>query len=97
MDTVKKYELVIMLSSEVKDDSREKFSQKLEKTVKALGGKVARSLEMGKKQLAYKIKGQSEAVYLDLVLEMPATEVIQLDKKLTVDKEILRHLLVVAE
>lgn len=86
-----------MLSSEVKDDTREKFSQKLEKTVKALGGKVARSLEMGKKQLAYKIKGQSEAVYLDLVLEMPGSEVIQLDKKLTVDKEILRHLLVVAE
>jgi small subunit ribosomal protein S6 len=94
---LKKYELVIMLSSEVKDDTREKFSQKLEKTVKALGGKVARSLEMGKKQLAYKIKGQSEAVYLDLVLEMPVAEVIQLDKKLTVDKEILRHLLVIAE
>lgn len=85
-----------MIKSDVKDDGREKLVEKLEKTVKALEGKVVKTLEMGKKQLAYKIAGQSEANYMNMVLELPAVSVIQLEKKLTVDKEILRHLLVVA-
>ena len=90
------YDLVIMIKSDVKDESKDKLVDKLEKTVKALGGSVKKTLEMGKKQLAYKILGQSEATYLNLVLEMPGEAVVQLEKKLTVDKEILRHLLVVA-
>lgn len=92
----KKYELTIMVKSDVKDEAREKLVEKLEKTVKALEGKVVKTMEMGKKQLAYKISGQSEATFMNLVLELPPLAVIQLDKKLTVDKEILRHLLVVA-
>jgi small subunit ribosomal protein S6 len=92
----KKYELTIMVRAEVKDEARDKLVDKLEKTAKAIGGNVVKTMEMGRKQLAYKISGQTEAVFLNLVLELPPAEVIQLEKKLTVDKEILRHLLVVA-
>jgi len=92
----KSYDLTIMVSPQVKDEAKDKLVEKLEKIVKALDGSVKKTLEMGRKQLAYKIKGQSEAVFLNSVLELPTQAVIQLDKKLTVDKEILRHLLVTA-
>lgn len=92
----KKYDLVVMLASDAKDEAKDKVLEKVEKTIKGLGGVVVKQLEMGKKQLAYKIKKQLEAVYVNLVLELPAAEVVQLDRKLTVDKDILRHLLVTA-
>jgi len=44
--------------------------------------------------MAYKINGQSEAEYTNWTLELPESGVLQLDKKLSVDKNVLRHLLV---
>ncbi len=91
------YQLVVMVKSEIKDEARDKFGEKLEKVIKALGGKVVKTLEMGKKQLAYKINNLSEAIYLNMVIELPKAAVVQLEKKLVVDKEIIRHLLIKAE
>jgi ribosomal protein S6 len=44
--------------------------------------------------LAYPIAKQTEAQFISWVLELPATAVVQLEKKLVNDKEVLRHLLV---
>ena len=89
-----KYDLTLVLNAEVKDEVKDKFVEKTEKVLKALDGSVVRTQDMGRKQLAYKIKNQSEGIYLNMQLEMPAASVIQLDKKLSVDKEVLRYLLV---
>jgi small subunit ribosomal protein S6 len=89
-----KYDLTLVLNSEVKDEAKDKFVEKIEKVLKALSGSVVKSQDMGRKQLAYKINNQSEGVFVDMRLEMPASSVIQLDKKLAVDKEVLRYLLV---
>lgn len=70
---------------------------KIEKIVKAVEGRVDKVVEMGQRQLAYKISGQAEAQYLSWMLELPAAAVVELGKKLNVDKEILRYLLVVGE
>jgi small subunit ribosomal protein S6 len=92
-----KYDLTVLLKTDIKEDGKEKFIGKIEKLVKALGGKVEKETEMGKKQLAYKIDHLSEATFLSWILELPGSAVVELEKKLTVDKEIIRHLLVVAE
>ena len=65
---------------------------KIEKLVKALEGKLGKFTEMGKKQLAYPIAKTREAIFLNWVVEIPEAGVVQLTKKLTIDKEILRHL-----
>jgi small subunit ribosomal protein S6 len=90
----RKYELTVLLSPTAKDGGRDKFEAKVEKILKVLDGKVVKAMEMGKKQLAYKINDLSEAIYVNFVLEMPTASVVQLDKKLVVDKEVIRHLLV---
>lgn len=93
---MKKYDLTLLIKSDLKGEGKDEFVKKIEKTVKALDGVVGKITEMGSKQLAYKIKNLSEAQYITWNLEMPRGTVVQLDKKLTVDREVLRHLLVLS-
>lgn len=86
-----KYDLTVLVK---KTDGVE---EKIEKLVKALQGKAGRMVEMGKKQLAYDIQKNSEAFYLSWSLELPGEVVVELEKKLTNDHDILRHLLVKAD
>jgi small subunit ribosomal protein S6 len=89
-----KYDLTVLVKGDLKETAREKFVEKIEALVKILDGKIGKITEMGKKQLAYVIKKQREAQFLSWVLELPTKSVVQLEKKLVNDKEILRHLLV---
>lgn len=84
---MQKYDLTVLVQ---KADTGEK----IEKVIKAVGGKAGRMIEMGKKQLAYPIKKLTEANFLSWTVELDSPTVLQLDKKLSVDKEIVRHLLV---
>lgn len=81
-----KYDLTILVKK------AEGVEAKIEKLVKALEGKLGKFTEMGKKQLAYPITKTREAVFLNWMVELPGEGVVQLEKKLTIDKEILRHL-----
>lgn len=91
------YDVTILLKPTLSEEGRTGWTGKLEKTVKALEGKAGKITEMGKKQMAYKIQNFSEADYLNLSLELGAGQVLQLERKLAVDKEVLRHLIVKAE
>lgn len=92
-----KYDLTVLIKSDLKGETRDEFMKKIEKIVKALDGVVGKVSEMGTKQLAYKIKNLTEAAYISWIVELPKASVVQLGKKLTVDREILRHLLVKVE
>ena len=86
---MQKYDLTVLVQ-------KADVGEKIEKVIKAVGGKAGRMIEMGKKQLAYPIKKLSEAQFLSWTVELDSPSVIQLDRKLTVDKEVVRHLLVKA-
>ena len=88
MTTMNKYDLTVLVKKS------EGMEEKMEKLVKAMGGTLGRMIEMGRKQLAYPIKKASEAEFLNWSLELPSQGVVQLGKKLTVDREVIRHLLV---
>lgn len=94
---MRKYDLTLLVRSDMDQKARDEFISGIEKLVKTLEGKAGKLTEMGKKQLAYKIQKVSEALFLNWSLELPSGAVVQLDKKLTNDKDVLRHLLIVAE
>jgi len=94
---MKKYEVTVLIKTGQTSEAKDKFTDKVEKIVKALGGKVGKLTEMGKKQMTYKIGNQIEADFLMFGLELPVEAVVQLKSKLAVDKEILRFLLVKAQ
>lgn len=89
-----KYDLTVLIKSDVKDEQKDEFVSKIEKLVKIFAGKTGKMTEMGRKQLAYPIQKQTQAQYLSWVLELPAASIVELGKKLHNDREILRHLLV---
>ncbi len=86
-----KYVLTIVLPN--KGDGVDKYAEKLEKTVKALKGKITKTMDLGKKQLAYQILKQSEGVFGELEIELEGNSMLELGKKLAVDKDLLRYLL----
>lgn len=94
---MQKYNLVVVTKTEVSGEQKEKFVTKIEAATKALEGKVIKVTDMGKKQLAYKMAGLAEASFTDFVLELPEKSVLQLGKKLTVDRDVIRHLMVKVE
>ncbi len=84
---MQKYDLtVLVVKTEV--------GEKIEKIITAVGGKAGRMIELGKKQLAYPIKKLTEALFLSWTVELDKSSVLQLAKKLSVDKDVVRHLLV---
>ena len=91
------YELTMLLSAEKKGEGLEAMVKKIEAIVKAVDGKVTKTTEMGKKQLAYRVKGLAEAMFVSFALDMPKAAVVQLGRKLTVDRDVVRHLLVAIE
>ena len=94
---MRKYDLTIMVPASVVGEEQKKLETKIEKVVKALDGKLGKMVEMGRKQLAYKIGKAQEAAFFSWSVELPAASVVQLSKKLTVDHDVLRHLLVVED
>lgn len=89
-----KYELTMVLRPDLKDEGKDETVKKYEKLVKTLGGLVDKTIDMGKKQLAYRIKKAAEGIYVSVSLELSGEGVVQLEKKLVVDNDVLRHLLV---
>lgn len=85
---MQKYELTVLVKSVTG------VEDKMEKIIKALGGKLGKFSEMGKKQLAYPIDKTHEAHFLNWMIELPGESIVQLEKKLTIDREVIRHLLI---
>ena len=86
---MQKYDLTVI-------SQKNDVGEKIEKVIAAIGGKAGRMIEMGKKQLAYPMQKISEAQFFSWVVELPAQAVVQLSKKLDVDRDVVRHLLVKA-
>lgn len=89
--------MTLLISPKLRAEGGEKFVEKVEKIVASAGGKIGKLTEMGKKQLAFPIDKLADAEFLSWSLELPARAVVQLNQKLTVDREIIRHLLVKSE
>lgn len=70
---------------------------KVESLVQAVGGRVAKRDNWGKKRLAYRIARQDFAIYVYFELQLDPTKVSQLESTILITEEVLRHLLVVHE
>lgn len=92
-----KYELTVLLKTELKGEAKEAYMKKIEKVVAAFKGKVGKTSELGQKQLAYPIQKLTEAQYVQWIVELPGSAVVEFDKKLSTERDIMRYLLVKAE
>lgn len=93
---MKTYELMVLLHPDLEIDVEAPIA-KVEGLVEAVGGKVIKRDNWGKKRMAYRIRRQDFAIYVYFEVQLDPTKVSQLDKTIMITEEVLRHLLVVQE
>lgn len=90
------YELVVLLHPDLEIDVEAPIT-KLEGLITGVSGRVTKRDNWGKKRLAYRIKKQDFAIYVYFELELPGSEVRELERQLLITEEVLRHIIVVHE
>lgn len=93
---MKKYELVYIIDPEMENETS-KITEKVRSFVTKRGGEILKEDILGKKKLAYKIKKHDFAIYTILTFQVEPKNVMQIDKDLRLQEEIIRHLIVIYE
>lgn len=88
-----KYEVMVILKPLLPDDIRRGTMEKVEATVKKLGGEVKKSEVWGKRHLAYEIKGHKDGYYVLWGVELPGDKVVEIEQELKLITELLRYLI----
>lgn len=94
INTMRGYELVLILNTSLAKDEQEKILVKIKKIIEDIDGKVGETNEWGKRGLTYPVKKQKEGIYFLLTLELPGKEAKGVEEKLKLEEAVLRHLLV---
>jgi len=89
-----KYELTVLVDGKATAAKVKSTSEKIEKIIKDFKGKIDKSDNWGKMDLAYKIGKFDTGVYLFFEIELEESDVKGINNKLTTDDSILRHLVV---
>jgi len=93
---MKEYELTVLIHPDLESKLDEALA-KVKKVVTDNKGKVTSEDNWGKKKLAYSIKKEDFAVYVQMILELEPSTVNKIDGVLNITDEVLRHLLVAVD
>lgn len=89
-----KYELVVVLGSNLEDDERSAAMAKVSEYITRFGGTVTEVADWGKKTLAYEIKKMTEAFYSVVSFEAPDEAPAQIEAKIRIMEQVIRFLIV---
>jgi len=88
------YELVLIISPEIVDEALETTIDKVSRFITEKGGVISDIERWGKRKLAYPIKRFMEGSYVLTRFKLSPTSCKELEAKLQVSEEVLRHLLI---
>jgi len=86
------YELLYLIPAPLTEKDLPNVSKKVKEIIEKLGGKIRKEENLGNKKLAYPIKQIYRGFYLLLNFEIDQKKLKELDQKLKLVPEILRHL-----
>lgn len=92
---MRSYELMLIVAPDVESPKIEELSVKITKIIEDGGGKVEKKDIWGKKNLTYKIAKFKEGFYIFYSLNFLSTQPLILENKLSLENQIIRHLLIV--
>lgn len=81
------YEITIITKENLKGEPAKK-------EIVSLGGKVLNITEAEERRFSYPIKKEDSGYYTSLLFEIAPEKVLELNKKLGLDSEVLRHLII---
>ena len=88
------YELVLIISSEIADEALDSTIDRVSQFITEKGGVVSEVERWGKRKLAYTIKHFMEGSYVLTRFKSKPSLCRELEAKLQVSEEVLRHLLI---
>lgn len=91
------YELVLVIDPEVGKEDLQKLTQTIEELLTKVGGKLVKATGWGSKELIYPIQKKATGQFLLWEISLEADKVIDLEKKLKLEKKLLRYLLIKQE
>ena len=86
------YENVFIARQDLTPAKVKELADKFAATVKENGGVVAKTEDWGLRDLAYKIQKNRKGYYTMLSIDAPATAIIEMERLMRLDENVLRHL-----
>jgi len=90
----RQYELVYILPPDTTEDQAGELHGQLEAVVARMNGQIDRTENWGRRRLAYEIAHQKEGVYVLEVINGSGELMKELDRRLRVMDQVIRHLVV---
>jgi small subunit ribosomal protein S6 len=94
MSVARQYEVVYIVTPEATDEVVADLHQQVQAVVQRFGGSIERTENWGRRRLAYEIGHHREGTYVLEVLNGPGEMVRELDRRLKVTDQVIRHLAV---
>jgi small subunit ribosomal protein S6 len=91
---MRKYELPIVIPSDVTDDAVTGVVQTVQGWIEAESGTVSEINVWGRRHLAYPIAEYREGTYVLIRMEIPQAGLPELDRNLKLSQQVLRYLIV---
>ncbi len=87
------YEGMFIIEGKIADDDVQKATSQIEEQISNNNGKVIENKSIGRRQLAYEIKGCTEGTYVLIDFELDGLALKPMQEKLKLDQKILRALI----
>ncbi|MCY3845953.1 MAG: 30S ribosomal protein S6, partial [Acidobacteria bacterium] len=94
MSETRQYELVYVVSPETDEEGVAGLHTQIAEIVDKLGGRIDKTDNWGRRQLAYEIDRHREGTYVLELISGPGGIVSEIDRRLRVSDNVLRHLVV---
>ena len=94
MSETRQYEVVYVVSPEITEEGVTELHERIAEIVGQLGGSIDKTDNWGRRRLAYEIDRHREGTYVIELVTGPGTLVTELDRRLRVMEQLLRHLIV---
>lgn len=92
---MKSYELTFLISADLAEEEAKQFQDKVTSLIQAEGGILTTRNTILRKKLAYPIKKQTQAFLAILTFQIEPIKLINLEKKLKLENQILRYLILI--
>ena len=92
MDRV--YEVMFIVRPDMPEDEMERLISGLETSVSGAGGRVQNLERMGKRRLAYVVRGFQDGLYVLITLEGGGQVIAELERRLRVSEPVIKYLTV---
>ncbi|MFA6255324.1 MAG: 30S ribosomal protein S6 [Patescibacteria group bacterium] len=88
------YELLYLVGANYTDEELMPIKEKVKELLKKFGGEITLEDSLGKKKLAYPIKGNHQGYYLLMEFNIDGAKLKELNQNLKLTSEVLRHVVV---